>query len=736
VRARLLLAIAITVACPATAMAQLAPHASWRVLPWSNGRGAGAYDTAQSKMVSFKEHLFDHTSGATSRELLYDQYPGLRVAGQNVWLNTIPIGSASYDGTRGIAHVQQTWNGVSVEQYMWSPFTVDAAVTVVEYDVTNTTAAALTDSSLFVIDNVHVGSGDGTIGEHITWAQNAYEERGAAGLVLHQASPLPTVHAATPNNPYNSVMAGGHLVSTDDSGVTNDAVCGYEWDLSGLAAGATQHFLLVIADRTDGDRNALDVQLASIGSDPVAALAAARADWDAYFARAVIPSNASADEAAVYEQQLAVLRMGQVRADGPGTGQMMASLPTGPWDIAWVRDQAYATDAFVHAGLFAEAKAALTYTWTAKADTYVCCDSNNGPWVGAPYAVSVVRYTGDGVEESDSNDNGPNIEFDGFGLALATTDDYVAASGDTAFITANSDAIFAKTADVLVGLLDGSGATAGLVREDSSIWETHWYNGGRKHFAFTQAAAVRGLRAAADLATRAGMDGSKYTAAASTIAAAFATQFADTSGALRGNLEEAEGAQLDAAAIEALNWDVVSATGSAATATLDAFKAGLWNGTVGHGYHRDDDGGEYDTREWIMIDLRIATAARRAGRGSDSDELLDWVTQQARLNFDLIPENYDKTTGDYYGAVPMVGFGAGAYITALWDRGGGSAEPIVTDGGAGGDAGPGSNAEGGDAGTTAGPPAGGCGCQTCGDAGASTALLALAFGAFVVRRRR
>ncbi len=39
--------------------------------------------------------------------------------------------------------------------------------------------------------------------------------------------------------------------------------------------------------------------------------------------------------------------------------------------------------------------------------------------------------------------------------------------------------------------------------------------------------------------------------------------------------------QLDAAAVEAFNWDVVPATGATATATLDAFKAGLWDGVVG-----------------------------------------------------------------------------------------------------------------------------------------------------------
>src|SRR6185436_14452680 len=98
--------------------------------------------------------------------------------------------------------------------------------------------------------------------------------------------------------------------------------------------------------------------------------------------------------------------------------------------------------------------------------TYVCCDRDGGPWVGAPYTISVTRYFGDGTEESDSNAQGPNIEFDGFGLALATLADYVDATGDDAFVAAHDGAIFARTADVLLGLVEPTGPAQGLIRAD------------------------------------------------------------------------------------------------------------------------------------------------------------------------------------------------------------------------------------------------------------------------------
>ena len=162
------------------------------------------------------------------------------------------------------------------------------------------------------------------------------------------------------------------------------------------------------------------------------------------------------------------------------------------------------------------------------------------------------------------------------------------------------------------------------------------------------------------------------------------------------------------------------ADGEVASATLNAFRGGLWNSQVGRGYRRNDEGGQYDLREWVICDLRIAAAARRADRHDHADELLSWVTDQARENFNLVPENFNRITGGFEGEVPMAGFGAGVYITATWERQQLSGTTPESDAGPlGTDAGIGHGADG---------PAGGCGCRTTGAAGSSgwLALLALA----------
>ncbi|HTJ41964.1 MAG TPA: glycoside hydrolase family 15 protein [Kofleriaceae bacterium] len=713
--------ILIATAAPARAEAQvIPPHASFTQLAWSNGFGAGFYDATQRRVKGFRDHLY--ASGA--HELMYDAYWGLRVGGQELWLTSRPVEAAGYDGDSGIAQVTQSFLGVKVTERYLAPYGVDAPALVMIVEVENTTSSPLSDSALFAIDNVHTGGGaDGSLAETITWraSPGEYEEKGATGVIVHRALPAATTHACSPNNPYTAVSSGAHMVSTDASGTVDDAVPGFEWSLDGLAPGEKKTFAVVLGFRADGDRASLDASLASLGSDPAAILDAARADWAAFQARATEPAGLSPDEHAVYRRQLAILRMGQVREPGRGHGAMVASLPPGHWNIAWVRDQAYAVSALVRAGLYAEAKDALAFWLGAQAGTWVCCDSTGGPWVGAAYGISVVRYTGDGSEEADSNADGPNVEFDGFGLVLGALDEYVAASGDLSLVSDNADRVFAKTADVIAGLVEPA---TGLVRADSSIWETHWYNGGKKHYAYTDVAAVRGLRAAADLAMRAGRanDASRYAAAATAIATAIDAKLVDPgTHALRGNTEES--AWMDSAPVEAFNWDVLAADGDVARASLDQWKANLWNGLVGHGYHRDDDGGFYDVREWIVIDLRMATALRRAGRPDEAAQLIEWITQQARANAELIPENFDRTTGDYAGEVPMVGFGAGAYVTALWERGG---QPVGGDGVIGPDAGPNEN-----------PAPSGC-CDAHGGASGSIALvmIMIVFRMGSARRRR
>jgi hypothetical protein len=78
-------------------------------------------------------------------------------------------------------------------------------------------------------------------------------------------------------------------------------------------------------------------------------------------------------------------------------------------------------------GMYAEARKGLEFMLKAPSDRfkhYIYRDGKDyGP--GVDYQISLTRYFGNGKEECDYNEAGPNIEYDDFGLFLIAFSDYV-----------------------------------------------------------------------------------------------------------------------------------------------------------------------------------------------------------------------------------------------------------------------------------------------------------------------
>ena len=288
------------------------------------------------------------------------------------------------------------------------------------------------------------------------------------------------------------------------------------------------------------------------------------AGWQAW--QTAAPSGSSALESSVFAESQAMLRMAQVSAADASDGQILAAVAPGQWNITWVRDMAYSTVALARTGHAAEAKRAIQFELGANVGAYQS-------YVGSPYQISVVRYYGDGEEWSDSDSNGPNVEFDGFGLFLWALDAYVGNSNDTASLATWWPTVKPKVADVLASLQE----TSGLIAPDSSIWESHW-NGNQKHFAYTTIAAARGLCAAADLATKAGDSASaaKYLAAGQKARDALLGLRAPDGTLAQSQEALAQGSNwLDAAAIEAVSFGLVDPHKHTAHAMVAAIQSGL-----------------------------------------------------------------------------------------------------------------------------------------------------------------
>jgi GH15 family glucan-1,4-alpha-glucosidase len=360
--------------------------------------------------------------------------------------------------------------------------------------------------------------------------------------------------------------------------------------------------------------------------------------------------------------------------------------------------------ALARAGRITAAEAALTFLLGAQVGGYEA-------EVGVPYGVSICRHYGVGQEWSDVNADGPNIEFDGFGLTLWAAAEVVRAGGPSAVAALQPFAGRLQTVMQSIGaLVDGTG----LLSPDSSIWEVHW-DGQQRHFTYTDAAAVAGLEAADGLAAQLGLPPAGYSAVARGLAQTMQAKLVDPVGAMPGTLEAALGTgdDRDAAAVEAYNL-----AGLDPSATIAAIETDLLVAS-GLGYRRDDQGSSYDNSEWAFIDLRLAAADFGMGWSQAGGQLLARVGDAASQAYGLIPELYDPATGDYAGAIPMVGFGAAAYLLALEARAQGPVAPIdwlAADAGVPADAGATPDAGGAADGGVARPPAD-VGAQSGSDAG-------------------
>ncbi len=747
-----LFAASVLVVRDASALAQ--PHQSTNDLPTSNGRITAAFDVAQNKFDYFLEHPYQSASAsASSRNFLYDTYPGIRVGGNEAWLNTITPSLIEYVSGTGIVHVVRETFGLTIDEYDFSPmgFAGGALFTVVK--VTRTSGSGAVD--VYALYNYHLGSGSptpGTDNENITYdsSRDALYESGPSGVAFGYATlGASTYHGCTPNNPYNLLLAGQNLA--DDPGTggpTTDAAAGFQFSLGDIAVNTPTYaaWFSVLAEDANGAAAVDAARTFAASRTPDKILADEISAWSTW--RTNAPNGASTLESNLFAQSQAMLRMAQVSASDSSDGQILAAVAPGEWDITWVRDMAYATVALARTGHAAEAKRALQFVLAASVGSYQS-------YVGVPYQVSVVRYYGNGSEWSDSDQDGPNIEFDGFGLFLWALETYVDATGDTASLATWWPVVKPKVADVLASLQESSG----LIAADSSIWEVHW-NGQQKHFAYTTIAGARGLCAAAHLATKMNdsTTASSYLTAGQKARDAILTLRAPDETIAQAKETLASGTNwLDAAAIEAISFGLVDPNKQTARATVASIQAGLVPPS-GRGFFRNQGGGTYDLAEWIFVDMRVGRALETTGQAQASSDLFSWNVAQASDNFGILSELHDPLTADYAGAAPMVGFGAGAYILSLLDRGqtvtpgcdafaGEPDEPS--------DAGADANADAGDAGVTtdggnnmqdasnsdAGNPpsngSSGCSCDAGSATSANGAWLALAaLIAFAARRKK
>jgi hypothetical protein len=696
------LALAIAVGCAATAPRADAQTRTWYLLPTGNGQGFQVFDRQQNRITYFLEQPYRYvapgddgrTFGIGRRNLAHDIYFGVRIGGASKWLmkcgttDCVDYSNVEYESDTHVIHGTTSFQGAALDTYFFAPFGYAGNGMLMLLKVTNGGGAPLSVSA-FAKPNLKLGSGrvdpDDT-GESLRWVTSTPahgEETGPGGghAIYVPIGDVTQASCGSDAALYSSVLQSGSIGTTQTcSG--NSQVFVFQKDLT-VAAGSEAWWgvaVLFLNDNPNDARASLFADTRSV-SDILSLWTAFAQGKDAKqlhddaisemegWRKTTAPSGLSAVERKLWRQSEVILRMGQIRERArKNDGMILASLPPGEWHTGWVRDATYAVNALALTGHVDEARRAVEFFLGADSGFF-----SAGNYLGRSYRIGVCRYFGDGLEEGDFNQDGPNIETDGWGLVLWAARLVLDQSCDKGWLdtlTWKGDTVFAALTQIAQNI--EALQTSNLPNPDTSIWEVHWDR--RQVFSYTAATWIRGLF---DFAAIAGYYGrsdlaDKYR----TMAAAMLTQaktslvnqptqsFASHLGVAGSDVH------VDGSTMAFLDFGLVPPSDALYTGTMSSYSRLL---TGFGGYRRLEPqlsltgggtAGTYDLSEWILLDLRIGDAWRRAGNASQADQLLGKVTSSAAVNDFLIPELYDPNSGSYTGVVPMVGYGAGAWMVS------------------------------------------------------------------------
>ena len=386
----------------------------------------------------------------------------------------------------------------------------------------------------------------------------------------------------------------------------------------------------------------------------------------------------------LWRQSEVMLRMAQSREPNRpgrnGNGLIVACLPDGVYFTPWVRDMAYATVAFIRMGHRDEARAALHGYFNARPTGKM-----REQTAGADYQVSVVRYFGDGAEEPFFTMEGStNIEYDDWGLALWVLGEYLHQYDDPSLLATPTfrGRLYESARDYIAKPLlanlekydDGL-----IVAADTSIWEERQKD--KKHFAFSTAVAIVGLKNFADVAHRAGDESTRTDVLhhVAQLQQGFNSGFI-RSGQLHGTLEDGVKNDIDGAQLAIINLGVVTHP----TVIRDTVQRMDLLRVASGGFRRvrstytDPVIFEYwyERQEFLFVDFSLAEVYRRMGRNAEAAAIIRPIVDKAAADHYIIPEMYVAENcalfpgdlGDPTGARPMVGYGAGVYILDVLDQ--------------------------------------------------------------------
>ena len=672
-----------------------ATNRSLHTMTTGNGHHFSIFDRTSGRITEFLEHPYAFVAAANDggtygihrRNLAHDLYFGIQTSQGNHWLTELE--DIEYLEQTHVITGRQHVGSIETQTHYFAPFALSANALAMVLKVTNHSSSNQ-EVSVFAKPNLKLGEGrpypndwDESLKKRNAPLPHMRETGSGGGHAFYLPFDSTTQMTCGQDSPlYHGVL--------DDGWISQNSTCSGSSQVPllhqslSLAPGETKTWGLTVIFLNDNpahpraqsfrdSRSTDDIMSIwnsySSGQTATSALENELASFENW--RKPPPSGLSTKELKVWRQSEAVLRMGLIEEKPSNSGMLLASLPPGDWHVGWVRDGTYAAVSLAMTGHYEEAKKGINFFLGAEAGLY------NRPEyyeLQRPYRISVCRYFGDGQEESDWNVDGPNYETDGWGLVLWAARQYLESSCDLDWLdstTRQGDTVY--EALLHIGQDIRSLIIDDLPAPDNSIWEVHWDH--RQIFGYTVATSIRGL---ADLAAIIALKGDLELSQefqtladnmrdkAREVLVHQPTQSIASHAGVASSYTHADGST-----VEFLNWGIFEPDSSIYAGTLEQYDVIR---TEFGGYRRLDPQlsltGEsaatvYDTREWVMMDLRIGDAWLKSNHSNGVAEytnLFNTVTDLAAVNDNLIAELYDPINGNYEGAIPMVGYGAGAWM--------------------------------------------------------------------------
>ncbi|HEY6953643.1 MAG TPA: hypothetical protein VI385_00290 [Flavisolibacter sp.] len=437
---------------------------------------------------------------------------------------------------------------------------------------------------------------------------------------------------------------------------------------AGINLGTVKYFLFSYSDSLENYQKQFNDAVKRIGSKQSDLVSSEINYMRNVIGKCRIPANVSLAERKMIEQGISILKMSQVgdKEIFPlSRGQVLASLRPGVWAISWARDASFAIEAMSKLGMYAEAKKALEFMLNAKpTEQYVHYVYTDGKdyGIGVPYIVSVTRYFGNGREESDYNENGPNIEIDDFGLFLTAVYHYVQESGDKEFLLLWNPALSVVEKAIVHNINEKK-----IIRTESGPWEHHLPG---KEYTWTSGVCARGLQLISSLQKKNGLAYEPFQNGYKPLMEGVKENCIIDNKYIKGNATEQSPSDhyyYDAATFELFANGLISDRQLFLSHMKVYDRHNRINKDPSKGYCRFNSNDSYENQEWPFAGLRVAVAQNHLGSRVEAKKLIDRITSFAGRNNNQVPEILSNDLGLYRGAIPMVGYGSAAYIIAVLD---------------------------------------------------------------------